>query len=228
MTGAVMAEDASWSARLYSWCGLALIAAAVLMVVATLLHPSRETATTIIASEPRLVAAHVAYTVAWLLVLLGLPGLYAAQRGQMGPLGLVGFLTAFSGTYLIAVTGNFGFLAPVLAKHSPAVLDSISQYSPVVIINGLAAILFMIGYVLFGIAMIRTVTLPRWCGVLVAVGAPAHLLGFGIAQLVTTAAWPIAILGSVCLGVGLGWAGYRLWQTPTARDVVASDRTTAL
>ena len=34
-------------------------------------------------------------------------------------------------------------------------LDSISQYSPVVIINGLAAILFMIGYVLFGIAMIR-------------------------------------------------------------------------
>ena len=59
----------------------------------------------------------MAYTVAWLLVLLGLPGLYAGQRGQMGPLGLVGFLTAFTGTYLIAVTGNFGFLAPVLAKQ---------------------------------------------------------------------------------------------------------------
>jgi hypothetical protein len=100
--------------------------------------PESWTATTIIASEPRLVAAHVAYTVAWLLVLLGLPGLYAAQRGQMGPLGLVGFLTAFAGTYLIAVTGNFAFLAPVLAKQSPAVLDSINQYVPVVIINGLA------------------------------------------------------------------------------------------
>jgi hypothetical protein len=94
--------------------------------------------------------------------------------------------------------GNFGFLAPVLARHSPAVLDSISQYSPVVIINGLAAVLFMIGYVLFGVAMIKTAALPRWAGVLVAVGAPAHLLSFGIAQLVTTAAWPIAILGSVC------------------------------
>ena len=112
-----------------------------------------------------MVAAHVVYTVAWLLVLLGLPGFYAAQRGGMGRLGLVGFLTAFSGTYLIAVTGNFGFLAPVLAKQSPAVLDSINQYSPVVIINGLAAILFMIGYVLFGVAMIRTSTLPRWSGV---------------------------------------------------------------
>jgi len=153
---------------------MALMAAGALMVAATLLHPSRETATTIIASESRLVAAHVAYTVAWLLVLLGLPGLYAAQRGGMGHLGLAGFLTAFTGTYLIAVTGNFGFLAPVVAKQSPAVLDSISQYSPVVIINGLAAILFMIGYILFGIAMIRTAALPRWSGVLVAVGAPAH------------------------------------------------------
>ena len=76
------------------------------------------------------------YTLAWLLVLLGLPGLYAAQRGGMGRLGLAGFLTAFTGTYLIAVTGNFGFLAPVVAKQSPAVLDSISQYSPVVIVNG--------------------------------------------------------------------------------------------
>jgi hypothetical protein len=96
----------------------------------------------------------------------------------------------------------------------------------VVIINGLAAILFMIGYILFGVAMIRTVTLPRWSGVLVAVGAPAHLLGFGIAQLVSTAGWPIAILGSVSLGVGLAWAGYRLWYTPAASDVLVSKRPT--
>ena len=96
--------------------------------------------------------------------------------------GLVGFLTAFAGTYLIAVTGNFGFLAPVLAKEAPAVLDAIAQYWPVVIINGLAAIAFMIGYVLFGVAMVRTATLPRWAGILVAVGAPAHLLGLGISS----------------------------------------------
>jgi hypothetical protein len=54
-----MAEDASWLTRLFRWCWIALIAAGVLMVVATLLHPSRETAMTIVASEPRLVAAHV-------------------------------------------------------------------------------------------------------------------------------------------------------------------------
>jgi hypothetical protein len=109
MTGAVMADDTRWLAHLLRWCGMALMVAGVLPVAATLLHPSRETATTIVASEPRLLATHLVYTFAWLLVLLGLPGLYAAQRGQMGPLGLVGFFTAFTGTYLIAVTGTSDF-----------------------------------------------------------------------------------------------------------------------
>jgi hypothetical protein len=130
MADAVVAQGAGPLVRFLRWCGLALVAGGVLMVVATLLHPARETAATIVASEWRLVAAHVVYTLAWLFVLLGLPGVYAAQRGGMGRLGLVGFLTAFAGTYVIAVTGNFGFLAPVLAKQSPAVLDSINQYSP--------------------------------------------------------------------------------------------------
>ena len=212
-----MAEGPGPSIPLLRWCGLALVPAGVLMAVATVLHPSRETAATIIATEVGLVAAHFLYTLAWLLVLLGLPGLYASQRRSMGRLGLAGFLAAFSGTYLIAVTGNFGFFAPVMAKEAPATLNAIEQYSPVVVINGLAAILFMIGYLLFGIAMAKTAT-PRLSGVLVAVGAPAHLVGFGVAQLVSTAAWSVAVLGSVSLGAGLAWSGYRLWRTPVATD----------
>ena len=93
-------------------------------------------------------------------------------------------------------------------------LDAILQYWPVAVINGLAAITFLIGYVLFGIAMTKTATLPRFAGVLVAVGAPAYLVGAGISVLVSTAAWPVAVLGSVSLGAGLAWAGYRLWRTP--------------
>jgi hypothetical protein len=107
------------------------------------------------------------------------------------------------------VTGNFGFLTPVLAKESPALLDSINQYTPIVVINGLAAITFMAGFLLFGIAMIRTASLPRTSGILVAVGGPAHLLGFGIAQFVPPIFWVVAILGSLSLGAGLAWPGYR-------------------
>jgi hypothetical protein len=74
------------------------------MVVATLLHPARETAATIVASEWRLVAADVVHTLAWLLVLLGLPGVYAAQRSGMGRLGLVGFLTGHENVQLWQLT----------------------------------------------------------------------------------------------------------------------------
>jgi hypothetical protein len=49
------------------------------MAAATALHPSLETATTILESEVRLVAAHVLHTLSFLLVLLGLPALYWAQ-----------------------------------------------------------------------------------------------------------------------------------------------------
>jgi hypothetical protein len=206
--------DVNWTSGLIRWAGLALLAGGVLQVVATLLHPSHETVRTIIASETTLVAAHSLYTLSYLLVLLGLPGLYAAQHGQMGRLGAVGFLGAFVGTYLIAVTGNFGFLAPVLAKQAPAVLDSINRYQPVVVVNGLAALAFIIGYAVLGIAMTRTATIPRLAGLFVAVGGPAHLIGFGVAQLVSPALWLIAVLGSACLGVGLAWPGYRLWHPP--------------
>jgi hypothetical protein len=212
------------SGRLLPWSGVALLAAGVSMVAATLLHPSLETATTIVAGENRLVAAHVLYTLAWLLVLLGLPGLYVAHRRAMGRLGVLGFIGAFTGTYLIAVTGNFGFLAPVLAKESPAVLGSINQYLPVVAVNGLAAIAFLIGYALFGIAMTRTDTLPRLAGILVAVGGPLHLLGFGLAQLLSPVLWPIAVLGAASLGTGLAWPGYRLWRTPLPPDRLDVDR----
>jgi hypothetical protein len=214
MAGAMLGEDAGPLVRFLRWCGMALVVAGPLIVLATLLHPSRETAESIIASEVRLIAAHILFTLYSLLVLLGLPGLYAAQRGGMGRLGLAGFLTAFSGTYLIPVTGYFGFLAPVLARQSPDVLDAISQYSPVVVTNGLAAICFIAGYAIFGIAMTKTVTLPRLSGVLVAVGGPAHLLGWGVSQLVSTATWVVAILGALSLAAGLAWPGFLLWQAP--------------
>jgi hypothetical protein len=100
------------------------------MAVATALHPSRETPATILESEVRLVAAHALFTLSYLLVLLGLPGLYGAASVRMGRLGLVGFLLVFLGTMLIAVSGNFGFLAPVLAAQSPATIDVINRYPP--------------------------------------------------------------------------------------------------
>jgi hypothetical protein len=199
---------------LLRWSGVALAAGGLLMAVATLLHPSRETPTTIVEAEVRLVAAHVLFTLSSLLVLLGLPGLYGAASVRMGRLGLVGFLAAFTGTMLIAVSGNFGFLAPVLATQSPQTIDAINRYLPEVALNGVAFGGFVVGFVLFGVAMAKTASFPRPSGLLVAVGAPAQVVGFALAQLVSPALWAVAVLGSLALGAGLAWPGYRMWQHP--------------
>jgi hypothetical protein len=201
-------------AALLRCSGLALVAGGLLMAVATALHPSRETPATILQAEVRLVAAHVLFTLSYLLVLLGLPGLYAAASVRMGRLGLVGFLLAFLGTMLIAVSGNFGFLAPVLAAESPQTIDAINRYLPEAALNGVAFGGFVVGFVLLGVTMARTASFPRLSGLLVAVGAPAQVVGFALAQLVSSALWIVAVLGCVALGAGLAWPGYRIWQHP--------------
>ncbi len=149
--GVVLKRRGPSLTALLRWSGLVLVAGGLLMAVATALHPSRETPATILQSEVRLVAAHVLFTLSYLLVLLGLPGLYGTQS--------------------------------------------------------------VVGFVMFGMAMAKRASFPRSSGILVVVGAPSQVLGFGLAQLVSPALWTLAILGSVALGAGLAWPGYQLWQT---------------
>ena len=214
--GVVLEPSGPSLAALRRWSGLALIAGGLSMAVATALHPSQETTATILGAEVRLVAAHVLFTLSSLLVLLGLPGLYGTESVRMGRLGLAGFLLAFMGTTLVAVSGNFGFLAPVLAAESPATIDAINVYLPVVALNGVAFGGFVVGFILFGMAMAKTATLPRFSGLLVAVGAATQVFGFALAQTVLSALWIFAILGSVALGAGLAWPGYQLWHKPAS------------
>jgi len=191
--------------------GIALAAGGLLFVVATLLHPSQETPVTILETEARLVGSHALWVVSYVLILLGLPALYVAESQRLGR---TGFLMAFGGTTLLAISGMFGFFAPVLARDAPETLDSIVEYWPVVVFNAFAAIGFMAGFVILGVAVARSkVVVPARSGVLMAVGAPLHLVGFGIAQLGSPALWFVAILGSVALGAGLAWSGYRMWKS---------------
>lgn len=187
--------------------GGALASGGLLFVVATLLHPSQETPITILETEGRLVASHAVYVVSYVLILLRLSTTYASSRRRFGRMESTGFFVTFAGTALLAVSSQFGFIAPVLAAEAPTTLDSIIQYPPVVVFNGIAAVAFMAGYVILGSAIASSGELPRWPGILIAVGAPAHLVGFGVAQLAAPQLWFIAVLGSVAFGAGLALCG---------------------
>ena len=195
------------------WSGIACILAGLFLALATLIHPSRETPEIILEQEVRLVAAHWLFTFSCGFLLLGLPGLYAAQSERAGRLGLVGFLMLFFGTLFFAISNNYGFIAPVLAAQAPAMLDAINAYPPVVALNALLAVGFFVGFILFGIATLRARVLPRQTGILMIMGSPLNMVGAVLGLLVSEALWIVAILGALVLGLGLAWAGYSLWSS---------------
>ena len=99
-------------------------------------------------------------------------------------------------------------------RRSTRDLDAVAAYPPVVVFTGIATVGFMLGFVLLGIAVAKSRAFPRWSGILISVGAPVHLAGFGIAQLGSPQLWFVAILGSMFLGSGLASCGYRMWADP--------------
>jgi MFS family permease len=198
--------------NLSHWSGIACILAGLLLALATLVHPSKETPEIILEQELRLVAAHWLFTFSCGFLLLGLPGLYVAQSERAGRLGLVSFLMLSFGTLFYAVSNNYGFIAPVLAAHAPAMLEAINAYPPVVTLNGLLIVGFFLGFILFGIATLRARVLPRQTGILMIIGSPLNMVGAVLGLLVFEAFWIVAILGALVLGLGLAWAGYSLWS----------------
>jgi hypothetical protein len=198
--------------NLSRWSGIACILAGLLVVLTTLVHPSRETPEIILEQELRLVTAHWLSTFSCGFLLLGLPGLYAAQSERAGRFGLVSFLILFFGTLFTAESHSYGFFAPVLAAQAPAVLDAINAYPPVAALNWLWIVGFFLGFILFGIATLRARVLPRQAGILMAIGTPLQLVGGVLSQFVFEALFIVVILGALALGLGLAWAGYSLWS----------------
>ena len=101
----------------------------------------------------------------------GLVGLYADRKDDLGVLGAAGFIIAFVGTVLTA--GNYwdsAFAVPALAKEAPALVEA--GPPPLVMFGVVASLaLLAIGWVLLGLAFLRSRVYPRWAAMLLMVGA---------------------------------------------------------
>ncbi|HEX6387149.1 MAG TPA: hypothetical protein VF177_20985 [Anaerolineae bacterium] len=192
------------SSNLIRWSGLAALVGGVLLIVVDVAQfllygdqPESVTATTsawLILSVLALVGV--------VLIFLGLVGLYARQAEQAGTLGLVAFLVAFIGTAMIYGFAWAGaFVVPDLAEAVPDFLDAPDAGLLMVGVM-FTFVLFALGWLLFGLASLRTKVLPRGAAVLLMVGA---MLAFALLFLEL----PFFI---VVFGVALAWMGYALWS----------------
>lgn len=184
-------------ARLVRWSGPVCVAAGVLAVATLVLFAVVVGSGTIseAAVSPAFYAPTLAALSSTVLLLVGLIGLFVRQAGELRILGLVGFVVAVAGTALAAGgQWTYVFVLPYLAAEAPSLADTSS--GSVVAGFMLSYVVMAAGWLLFGIASLRTRVFPRWMVVLLIVGAvvaivpmPSRTLLLGIAV--------------ACLGVAL-------------------------
>lgn len=207
------------STALYRISGLALVLCGPLAVAGRLLHPPDHSL--VYQTSPIWPLAHLLLLLSFGLTLLGLPGLYGRLAGQMGVVGLVAYGLTFVAT-LGALLNQFheAQVAPILAANSATqTLSSqggVLQYAPFGAFEPVRGPLTVIGLLLFGGLLARTVFAGRWGGALVALGALVYLAS-PLGEVV------FHIAGAM-IALGWAWAGYGLVTEQVVRFPGAASR----
>ena len=155
-------------------------------------------------------AQQTVYLLSAALLLLGLVGLYAIQSDTTGRLGMWGFLLAFLGTVLFAgAIWALLFIGPLVAAEAPQLLQGQPPASAAYRLAAAGFLVsygtFALGWLLFGVATLRTYFLPRLAVVFLIIGA-----------ILTFPAVPSPPRTDVILGVALAWLGLALLRSRVA------------
>jgi hypothetical protein len=105
-----------------------------------------------------------------LALLVALVAMFIRQSGELGKFGVVAFLAALLGTALaIGAAWTYVFVLPYLAGNAPELADSSTG---TVLVGFVVSYLLMgLGWLLFGVATLRTHVFARWAVVLLIAGA---------------------------------------------------------
>ncbi len=142
-----------------------------------------------------------------LLLMVGLAGAHALQRGVYGWLGKAGFALASMGLVVMIIGNVAEFWAFTEEAYRSGSLRDGAWMA-----FGLGLFAFYVGSVLFGIATLRAGMLPRLGAFLLLIWFPAGFVMSGLLQLVSVPEYlSFSGMSGLC---GLGWAvlGYALWS----------------
>lgn len=202
------------TARLVRWSGRLVVLGGISIAAYMLLHPWAERVGDV-ATTPRWLASHGFHLLAALFLLFGLPALYLCQRSKTGVAGAVGFALAFLGTALFSGTGMTStFLWSAVAAEAPTfVAEDGGMFNHILAVGPIVAtrVLFVVGFVWFGVVSLRAGVLPKGASLLVVVGtvllnAPTRPVG--------PVPWVVSVAGGVLMGLGL-----ILWGRDLARGI---------
>lgn len=167
-----------------AWC---LVASFVLSVTGGVLHPIVDGRSHSVDSllAPLSPEAQLLIYAGAVMLMLGLPGVYAWFRRDLGRIGFAGFALYFLGNALSAQSHLVveGFVAPAVAadpgaRHLVPDDGTIIASAPFVTLQVVGGLVLVSGMILIGVALFRARTLPTWLGAFLLVGAAATFVPF--------------------------------------------------
>lgn len=199
------------SATLYRASGLALLLGAVLGIIGNILNTA-----VFSGNDPQQYLSsfwlfvQVLSLLGGLLLLLGVPGIVIRQAPRAGWLGFIGFVLTFIGGFLFTSFSLVTLLVlPWLAQAAPKL--AAGNGPPALFVFFLVAgILFALGGILLGIAIMRAGIFPRWAGLLLIIGSVLNLVDFPLNGVIGSIVGTIAF---ILFALALGWMGYVLQST---------------
>ena len=207
--------------------GLSAAAAGLIFIAVQINHPAM-TVDSVATTE--WVVRNSAKVVMAALALVGITGMYLRQVRQMGVIGLIGYVLFGIGYLLMFATEVISsYVLPGLVNVAPGYVNDIvvaaAGGTPVGDIGSMATVLavagigYMVGGLIFGIALFRARILSRWASALLAVGTIATV---SLAVLPESFNRPMA----VPVGLALVGLGVSLWRNPGTPAVDAADAAT--
>lgn len=200
------------ASNLIRWSGLSAMAAGIIFAGIQPFHPA-DVISSVNTSAWAIVTSLKA--IMSIFGIFAIAGLYARQVEETGWLGLAGYLSL---TIFYAVQMCYSFaeplILPLLTTEAPKFVSSVLQMassSPTEMnlgafatIFSLVGLLYLLGNLLFGIAIFRARILSRWAAGLLAVSGPLAMV------MVALLPHQLERMAAVPMGLALAWLGYSL------------------
>jgi hypothetical protein len=212
-------------ASLLRLAGAALVVALPLSIPGYVVHPRTHELADVVGSTTSF--SHAIVALGWMLVLLGLPGLYAFHAHRSGVIGLLGFIlmmsfAAFHIYLLLYEAGPVAALAKDPAAERLFAEDGIVRQG---MLRGWAMPITLLAPIVYGFVLLRAGGFSRLAGWLVIAFIPAFFVLNGVLAIVPAATRETLLdvgyaniglgLSYVLLNAGLAIAGYALWRSQT-------------
>jgi hypothetical protein len=204
--------------------GLSAAVAGLIFIAVQINHPPMDAASV---ATTEWVVRNSAKVLMGALALVGITGMYLRQFRQVGVVGLIGYVLLAAGYLLMFATEVISaYVLPTLVNLVPGfvndILVSAAGGTPVGDIGAMKTVFaitgagYMVGGLIFGIAMFRARILARTAAALLAIGTIATA---SLAVLPESFNRPMAVpVGLALIGLGVS-----LWRNPSSPAVDSAD-----